>query len=1289
MQKRALFLTTTFRIFERRKKTFEATLFRCFRSFLYFYLLSLVAAECPVQFNPPRLVVKYNSPVSVNCSATVTHEGMGWERAEGVVSTINDSLVTWNVQNLRLWEKDVFCFINYDNGKQCSSPLPITIYKTPDSVSISTVDHTGPMIEGEHYKLQCDIQDVAPVKSLRVKWFKGETQLNLTTFSDTTKTPVSESATLLITANKADDGVQYRCEAELELGPDGPQTPPTVTSEPLNITVHYKPIINEIKLPYKVYVSRGYPLVLVCEADGHPNPTISWNHTNNSGGNLTIPEATYETNGIYYCNASNTVDSIIRNVTVVVQDISIKIVNHTGPMIWGEQYKLQCDIQDVGPVKSLRVKWFKGETQVNLITFSDTTKTPVNESATLLITANTADDGVQYRCEAELELVAEGPQPPIGKSKPLNITVHVKPIINETKLAPKVPVFRGYITVLVCEAEGYPKPTISWGPNPNVKADGGNLTITEKTPENIYCIANNSAGSTTRYVTLVFKEDHLPLIAGLVAITVAFISVIFIFIYSIYYKKAKMGQYILKDAKPSAQNGNIAQNGKDNTIPMKKLSQSNIPTMQKRQDALFEAMYTIAVKRSGSRLAMLAVTRLILCLPLALSGFSHSTRLVFGSLPFEYIGCCFNLSGVLFAEPHTVSCPVDKMLLCLLGLVYLSAVVQMNSDAECPVQFNPPRLVVKYNSPVSVNCSATVTHEGMGWERAEGVVSTINDSLVTWNVQNLRLWEKGVFCYINYDNGKQCTSRLPITMYKTPDSVSISTVDHTGPMIEGEHYKLQCDIQDVAPVKSLRVKWFKGETQLNRTTFSDTTKTPVSESATLLITANKADDGVQYRCEAELELGPDGPQTPPTVTSKPLDITVHYKPKHSSSVEIISTNSNEVSLDCTVVANPAPTYTWHSEHLQEKKTSSVLPSSTLTPGNYTCTATNYLGESSKVFIIESTDAECPVQLNPPRLVVKYNSPVSVNCSATVTHDGMGWEKFEGEESTINDSLVTWNVQNLRQWEKGVFCYINYDNGEQCTSILPITIYKTPDSVSISTVDHTGPMIEGEHYKLQCDIQDVAPVKSLRVKWFKGETLLNLTTFNDTTETPVSESATLLITANKADDGVQYRCEAELELGPDGPQSPPTVTSKPLDITVHYKPKHSSSVEIISTNSNEVSLDCTVVANPAPTYTWHSKHLQEKKTSSVLPSSTLTPGNYTCTATNYLGESSKVFIIESTGEHHKVHRVPFLAGYTLFKDPKAVAEHRRSLHALANATIPGIYLPKHQHKERETIQWSIS
>ncbi|XP_051988570.1 inactive tyrosine-protein kinase 7-like isoform X2 [Xyrauchen texanus] len=532
--------------------------------------------HCPPYQLSPSTVVRYGDSVSVNCSTSVPHDGMGWESSEGGVPMTSDSLVTLRVANLRRWDLVPICYINY-NEEQCVIDVPIITYKTPGSVSISPIDNT--VIEGNLYELQCDIQDVAPVRNLNVKWYKGQTLVNLIKFNDTTKTPENVTATLFITPDRADDGVQYRCEAELDLGQEGPQPPPRVKSESLNITVHFKPIIDETKLPSKVPVFRGYPTVLVCEAEGHPKPTISWNHNNNiivTDGNLTILEATYENDGIYYCTATNSVATTIRSVTVVVQDISIITVNHTGPMILGSQYELQCCIQKIFPDQSLVVRWYKGQTLVDLITVNSANRT-TNVTTSLSITPVRTDDGVQYRCEAELQLGAEGPQSPTRvTSESLYIAVHVKPIINETKLPSKVPVFRGYPTVLVCEAEGHPKPTISWGNITNVIADGGNLTITEATPENIYCIANNSAGTTTRNVIVVLKEDYLPIIAGLVAITVVFILVIFIFIYSIYYKKAKMGHYSPKDAKPT-QNGNIAQNGKDNSIPMKKLSQSIIP----------------------------------------------------------------------------------------------------------------------------------------------------------------------------------------------------------------------------------------------------------------------------------------------------------------------------------------------------------------------------------------------------------------------------------------------------------------------------------------------------------------------------------------------------------------------------------------------------------------------------------------------------------------------------------------------------------------------------------------
>ncbi|KTF74627.1 hypothetical protein cypCar_00047261, partial [Cyprinus carpio] len=179
-------------------------------------------------------------------------------------------------------------------------------------------------------------------------------------------------------------------------------------------------------------------------------------------------------------------------------------------------------------------------------------------------------------------------------------------------------------------------------------------------------------------------------------------------------------------------------------------------------------------------------------------------------------------------------------------------------------------------------------------------------------------------------------------------------------------------------------------------------------------------------------------------------------------------------------------------------------------------------------------------------------------------------------------------------------------------------------------------------------------------------LLHHTTFNDTIETPENKTVTLLIRPDRADDGAEYWCAAELDLGADGPQPHPTYSAKPLSIAVHdraddeaeywceaeldlgaegpqphptisakplnvevyYKPKHSNSTETIIQDDKDM-LDCTVKVNPAPTYTWD--HLKEKISSSVLKSSELSPGRYTCTATNTLGRDSKVFIVKSTGE----------------------------------------------------------
>ncbi|KAL0197084.1 hypothetical protein M9458_005624, partial [Cirrhinus mrigala] len=74
-----------------------------------------------------------------------------------------------------------------------------------------------------------------------------------------------------------------------------------------------------------------------------------------------------------------------------------------------------------------------------------------------------------------------------------------------------------------------------------------------------------------------------------------------------------------------------------------------------------------------------------------------------------------------------------------------------------------------------------------------------------------------------------------------PD-ISISFVNHEGPVIAGKDYELQCLIQNVAPSKTVSVRWYKQ----NQTISNDTIKTPISNMPKLKINTNKDDDGAQY-----------------------------------------------------------------------------------------------------------------------------------------------------------------------------------------------------------------------------------------------------------------------------------------------------------------------------------------------------------------------------------------------------------------------------------------------------------
>ncbi|XP_055753438.1 vascular cell adhesion protein 1-like [Salvelinus fontinalis] len=608
------------------------------------------------------------------------------------------------------------------------------------------------------------------------------------------------------------------------------------------------------------------------------------------------------------------------------------------------------------------------------------------------------------------------------------------------------------------------------------------------------------------------------------------------------------------------------------------------------------------------------------------------------------------------------------------------------THASFPLELNPPTVVVRYGDSVSVNCNTSSTdHEGMGWEATFGGTGLEQDvNVVTWTVDDLTDWTIEPKCYITLNDGKQSSKVLPVILYKTPDSVSISVLRHSGPMVEGTEYQLQCDIQNIAPQQNLVVKWYKGNELLDNVTYSNVSKTPVDVSPTLMISPSRDDDGAQYSCRAELDLGPEGQQPHPTVTSEPLNITVHYAPEFLPGNDTVEVSAgSDVSLDCSAEGNPPPELRWTNNtaegnanettvgHLRTLYISRVTANAT-----YNCTVTNRLGSITKQIHVlvdvppqqhptmfstaPSTPGTMttlpatvkqkvntfPLELNPPRVVVRYGDSVSVNCSTSSTdHEGMGWEATLGGTGLEQDvNVVTWTVDDLTDWTIEPKCYITLNDGKQSSKVLPVILYKTPDSVSISVLRHSGPMVEGTEYQLQCDIQNIAPQQNLVVKWYKGNELLDNVTYSNVSKTPVNVSATLMIIPSRDDDGAQYRCRAELDLGPEGQQPHPTVTSEPLNITVHYKPCINASrlpVRIPVFRGYPEELVCEAEGYPQPRIQW--LYDPSKPVSQAGGNLTVfEAGFYNCTATNDVGTSFIVVEVVLNEDY-----LPLIAGFVAF------------------------------------------
>lgn len=283
---------------------------------------------------------------------------------------------------------------------------------------------------------------------------------------------------------------------------------------------------------------------------------------------------------------------------------------------------------------------------------------------------------------------------------------------------------------------------------------------------------------------------------------------------------------------------------------------------------------------------------------------------------------------------------------------------------------------------------------------------------------------------------------------------------------------------------------------------------------------------------------------------------------------------------------------------------------------------------------------CPIMMSPPRVVVRYGDSLLANCSATHEIEGIGWEStYGGTGLKTGVSSVSLKIDPVKAWVIEPQCYINEVSGEQCVENLPVTVYKTPESVTLSPSTNTWtPMNEGESYVLSCHVVDVAPAEDLRVCWYKGNYMVLIDDYKDRGPVPVNITSFYKFIVDRENNGMKIWCEATLKFNSIEPD-PPAMPSKAHEMVVLYPPTFiKSSNETVELRSGKtLALNCTATGNPAPVYSWDFPALiqetikKENVTEVVWTPTFLLPGEYSCTASNSHGESTKYFSVVEAAE----------------------------------------------------------
>ncbi|XP_062857960.1 hemicentin-1 [Trichomycterus rosablanca] len=924
--------------------------------------------------------------------------------------------------------------------------------------------------------------------------------------------------------------------------------------------------------PSDIAADIGSDLTLPCQAQGHPEPRITWRREDNAalsshrhghstvsqkrGGDLVITNLWIEDGTTYVCEAQNQFGKIQVKVKVTVTGLvppTIALIPAEVRVVEEQQVTLPCVLLAGNPLPERH--WLHENT---LVTSSPYVS--IRRDGSLHIERVSVHDGGMYTCVAEN----------VAGSSNHTTTVHIY-VMPTIQHGPQVfSTIEGTPISLPCHARGVPKPDITWAKHGELldlssgafylEEDGSLHIVSPGANESgeFVCTATNAAGYSSRKVQLTVYVR--PRLSG-----------------------AGAGG-LSGSGEPLDMSVKV---GDDVTLPCEVRSlPPPIITWSKDKQLISPYSPRHTQLPSGS----MKITEM----RLTDSG--------------TYLCVATNIAGN-FSQVIRLSVLVPPRI--LPGPRVIKVLVAHSIDLPCVAQGVPQPSVSWMKN------STALVVDGFHYKLSPDGTLTVREVALT---------DEGVYACVASSVAGQDKASIQLQV-QVPPVVEVSEPPFNSPLQErvtNQRIAFPC------PAKGLPqpvIKWFRNGQELT----GNEPGVSILEDGTLLILASVSPlDNGEYTCTAANDAGSTEKKyqlkvnVPPGVRDAGL----------SSNISVVM--NQPTSLVCDVTGTPPPVITWYKDGvqvvansnvqiLQKGKTLRLLKAATVDAGLYSCKAINIAGSTEKDFTLNV--------LVPPTIIGRggssdlyavLNQEISLECKVKgVPFPTIQWYKdgklmFLGEANVeVLDRGQLLKIKSARLGDQARYqCSVSNSAGKQSRDF-SLSIY-VPPSIKGWNVTSEVTALQDNPVTLECEVRGI-PLPA--ITWYRnGEAILS-----NRQAQYVERGHFLKISRAQVSDTGRYTCKVTSMAG---------TAEKAYELDVYVPPSIAGGLDVPVQKkvviNKTLTLECKAAGHPPPSLTWlkdgspvkarqNLQLLEQGRRIQLLNALPSDSGFYVCVATSVAGE----------------------------------------------------------------------